>query len=221
VAWRRSTAAAEPGAGDQVSVFGFAGAPSDTAVFPWRVGDDALGSPADEPVATRAVLVRPWGADVGLLLVRVVLGLTALLHGARALFDLPRGHGSADAVAGLVAGYGFAPVGPLVTAYGWAELAAGVLVGLGVFASFAASALVAIGAVALGLSLPAAWSALTVGPIEAPLFGLVLAAVVVLVGPGRISGDADRAWFRAQTPVGVACTIIGVGTGLTVLFAFR
>lgn len=202
-------------------MLGFEGAPEDTTVFPWRVGDDALGSPADEPVATRAVLVRPWGADVGLLLVRVVLGLTALLDGARALFDLPRGHGSADAVATLVAGYGFAPVAPLVTAYGWVQLGAGVLVGLGVFASFAASALLAVEVVALGVSLPAAWAALAVGPVEAPLFGLVLAGVVVLVGPGRISGDADRAWFRAQTPVGVVCTIIGVGTGLTVLFAFR
>ncbi len=202
-------------------MLGFEGAPNDTAVFPWRAGDDALGSVADEPVATRAVLVRPWGADAGLLLVRVVLGLTALLDGARALFDLPRGHGGADALAGLLAGYGFAPVPPLVTAYGWAQLVAGVLVGLGVFASFAASALVAIGVVALGVSLPAAWAALAVGPVTGPLFGLVLAAVVVLVGPGRISGDADRAWFRAQTPVGITCLIIGVGTGLTVLFAFR
>ena len=207
--------------GGPVSVMGFEGAPSDTAVFPWRTGEDALGSPADEPVATRPVLVRPWSADVGLLLVRVVLGLTALLRGARALFDLPRGHGGADAVAGLVAGYGFTPVGPLVTAYGWALLGAGVLVGLGVFASFAAAALVATGVVALGLGLPAAWSALDVGPVAGPLFGLVLACVVVLVGPGRFSGDSDRAWFRAQTPVGVTCLIIGVGTGLTVLFAFR
>ena len=95
------------------------------------------------------------------------------------------------------------------------------LVGLGVFASFAASALVATGVVALGVSLPAAWSALEVGPVAGPLSGLVLACVVVLVGPGRFSGDADRAWFRAQTPVGVTCMIIGVGTGLTVLFAFR
>ncbi|NMO91199.1 DoxX family membrane protein [Actinomycetospora sp. TBRC 11914] len=214
--WRRSTVTGEP-----ASVFGFEGAPSDTAVFPWRVGDDALGGPSDEPIPTRAVVVRPWGADVGLLVVRVVLGLTALLGGARALFDLPRGHGAADAVAALVAGYGFAPVSPLVTAYGWAQLVAGVLVGLGVFASFAGAALLAIGVVALGVSLPAAWAAMAVGPVEGPLFGLVLAAVVVLVGPGRLSGDADRAWFRAQTPVGVTCTIIGVGTGLTVLLAFR
>ncbi len=207
--------------GEPVSVMGFEGAPHDTAVFPWRAGDDALGSPADEPVATRPVLIRPWGADAGLLLVRVMVGLTALLRGARALFDLPRGHGGADAVAAVVAGHGFTPVVPLVTAYGWAQLAAGVLVGLGVFASFAASALVATGVVALGVSLPAAWSALEIGPVAGPLAGLVLACVVVLVGPGRFSGDADRAWFRAQTPVGVTCMIIGVGTGLTVLFAFR
>jgi putative oxidoreductase len=200
---------------------GFEGAPHDTAVFPWRAGPDALGSSADEPEATRTVLVRPWGADAGLLLVRVVLGLTALLRGARALFDLPRDHGGAGAVGAVVAGHGFTPVGPLVTAYGWALISAGVLVGLGVFASFAASALVATGVVALGASLPTAWSALDIGPAVGPLYGLALACVVVLVGPGRFSGDADRAWFRAQTPVGVTCMIIGVGTGLTVLFAFR
>ena len=90
------------------SVLGFEGAPHDTAVFPWRGDDEALGSAADEPVATRTVLVRPGGRDVGLLLARVVLGLTAMLGGARALFDLPRGHGAARAVAQpLVAGYGF------------------------------------------------------------------------------------------------------------------
>jgi putative oxidoreductase len=227
VRWRRGGAGATERTGPVVeeprdfAFLGFEGAPHDTAVFPWRRGDDALGSAADEPVATRPVLVRPVAADVGLLLVRVVLGVIALFDGAHALFDLPSGHGAADTFATLVAGYGFSPVTPLVTAYGWAQLVAGVLVGLGVFASFAASALLAVGVVAVGVSLPAVGAALAVGPIEGPLFGLVLAAVVVLVGPGRISGDADRAWYRAQTPVGVTCMIIGLATGLTVLFAFR
>jgi putative oxidoreductase len=205
----------------EFSVLGFEGAPHDTAVFPWR--GDGAASDLDEPVATTTVVAtRPWGTEVGLLVARVVLGVTAILGGARTLFDLPRGHGDGTAATqALLGGYGFRPVPELTTAFGWAELVVGLLVVLGVMASFAASALVAVHLVAVCLTLPAAWTAGVVGPVEAPVFGLALAAVVVLSGPGRISGDADRAWYRAQTPVGVTCMIIGAGTAITALLFLR
>jgi putative oxidoreductase len=204
----------------EFSVLGFEGAPHDTAVFPWR--GDGAASVLDEPVATTTVVVRPWGAEVGLLVARVVVGLTAILAGARTLFDLPRGHADGTAATqALLTGYGFAPVESLTTALGWAGIVAGLLVVLGVLASFAASALVAVHLVGVCLTVPAAWAAGAVWPAQASLFGLALAALVVLSGPGRISGDADRAWYRAQTPVGVACMIIGVGTGATVLLFMR
>ncbi len=202
-------------------MLGFEGAPHDTAVFPWR--GDGAASDLDEPVATTTVVAtRPWGTEVGLLVARVVLGVTAILGGARTLFDLPRGHSDGTAATqALLGGYGFRPVPELTTAFGWAELVVGLLVVLGVMASFAASALVAVHLVAVCLTLPAAWTAGMVGPVEAPVLGLALAAVVVLSGPGRISGDADRAWYRAQTPVGVTCMIIGVGTAITALLFLR
>ncbi|HEY2224548.1 DoxX family protein [Actinomycetospora sp.] len=219
--WRRGGAPPAVEEQAEFSILGFEGAPHDTAVFPWR--GDGAASALDEPVATTAVVAtRPWATEVGLLLARVVLGVTAILGGARTLFDLPRGHADGTAATrALLGGYGFAPAGGLTTALGWAEIVAGLLVVLGVLASFAASALVAVHLVAMCLTLPAAWAAGAVGPAEAPVFGLALSALVVLSGPGRISGDADRAWYRAQTPVGVSCMIIGVGTGLTVLLFMR
>lgn len=205
----------------ELSFLGFEGAPSDTTVFPWR--EEAGASTIDEPVPTTTVLaVRPWAAEVGLLLARVVLGGTAILGGARTLFDLPRGHGDGTAATQtLLSGLGFRPVVELTAALGWVQLVAGLLVVLGVFASFAASALLAVHLVALVVSAGAAWSAGAVGPAEAPLFGLTLAAVIVLAGPGRISGDAERPWYRAQTAVGVTATLIAAGTAVTVLLALR
>lgn len=222
VRWRRG--ATSPAAEDdaaELSILGFEGAPPDTAVFPWRA--DGGASTLDEPVAmTTVVATRPFSIEVGLLVARVVLGLSAVLGGARTLFDLPRGHTDGTAATrALLAGYGFAPADALTTALGWVELVAGLLVALGMLASFAAPALVAVHLVAASLTLPAAWSAGAVGPAEASLFGLALAVLVVLAGPGRISGDADRAWYRAQTPVGVAGMVIGLGAAATALIFLR
>ncbi|WP_433799461.1 DoxX family membrane protein [Actinomycetospora sp. CA-084318] len=214
--WRR-----ERVEGGDVAFLGFEGAPSDTAVFPWR--EERGASTIDEPVPTTTVLaVRPWSIEVGLLVARVVLGVTAVLGGARTLFDLPRGHGDGTAhTQVLLSGYGFAPAAGLGTALGWVQLVAGVLVTVGVFASFAGSALLAIALVALVVTLPAAWASGTVGPAETSLFAVALAVVVVLAGPGRISGDADRPWHRGQTAVGITCAVLAVGTALTVLLAMR
>jgi putative oxidoreductase len=75
--------------------------------------------------------------------------------------------------------------------------------------------------VALVVTVPTAWASGTVGPAELPLFAVALAVVVVLAGPGRISGDADRPWYRAQTAVGGVAALIAVGSALTVLLALR
>lgn len=195
---------------------------ADTAVFPWRTGAEAQGSEADEPVPTTPVVVRPWSVEIGLLVARVVVGVGGVLGGARTLFSLPPGAaGGAAGVRAVLTGYGFTPVEPLATAFGWAQLGAGVLVLLGVLASFAASVFVAIGVVAVVVTAPAAWVAGTLGPVAPSLYGLALAGVVVLAGPGRISGDADRPWHRHQSAVGLACLVIGLMAAVTVLLFFR
>ena len=197
----------------------------DTVLFPWRSGDDALGSTLDEPSPARAapeIVASPFSADLALLLARVVVGLLAVLGGGSAVLDLPRGVGR-GATETLLAVHGFGPVATLTTVLGWAALVGGVLLGLGVFASVAAGVLLAAGVAALGVEIPVALAAGSPAPLVAPVLAATLLVILVLAGPGRISADAGRAWARAraQTPVGLTCVLLAVVTGLTVLVAYR
>ncbi len=191
------------------------------AVLPWR--EPARRDTLPDVVATPALTATgPLSADLGLLLARVVLGGMAVLAGARALFAIPAGTGGGPATtAALLARHGFLLPDLLARVLGWAGLVAGLLVLLGTFASFAAAVLLAPTVAAVGVTAPVAVAAGDVAPVAGPLLALTVAVVVVLVGPGRIAGDAGRAWTRAQTAVGLVCLLLGVATGLTVLFAFR
>ena len=194
---------------------------SDAGLFSWRPKVDAHARTVDQ-AAPRVVVptLWPFSADLGLLLVRVVLSGFALVHGARVLAGQPGGPARSAAEATL-SGYGFVRPDLLTTYLGWVQLVAGVLLLLGVFATFAGAALLAVTVTAVGLTVPVAWAAHAMGPVQGPLLTLTLTAVVVLAGPGRISGDAGRAWARQQTPVGLVGLFLGVATGLTVLFALR
>ena len=201
------------------------GSPGDTVLFPWRSGDDALGSTLDEPapaVTAGSRTTWPVSADLALLLARAVVGALAVLVGVRTLADLPRDTGR-SATEALLAAHGFSPVGTLATVLGWTVLAAGVLLAVGVFASFAAGALLATTVAALGVAVPPVLAGAPIATLASPVLATTLVAVLVLAGPGRVSGDAGRPWTRpgVQTPVGLACLVLGVATGITVLFAYR
>jgi len=197
---------------------------SDTALFPWRTGADAMGSTLDEPApaAVTTAATRRWSlsADLGLLCARLVLGAVAILHGTGILVALPRGSGRPVAEA-MLAGYGFVRPDLLTTYLGWAQLVAGVLLVFGVFASFAGAALLAVAVAAVGVTAPLALTVRAIGPVQGPLLAVALTATVVLAGPGRISADSGRAWARQQTASGLVCLLLGVATGVTVLLALR
>lgn len=189
-------------------------------VLPWAepMRRDTL---PDRVALTRAT-AGTLSADLGLLLARLVLGGLSVLAGARTLFAIPAGTGGGPAAAtALLTRHGFVLPDVLTRVLGWAGLVAGLLVVLGTFASFAAAVLLAPAVTAVGVTVPAAVAGGDAGPVAGPLLALTVAAVVVLAGPGHVAGDAGRAWHRAQTPVGLVCLLLGVATGLTVLFAFR
>ena len=179
----------------------------------------------DEPTpraATAAASARRWptAADLALLLARVVLGVLAVLHGAGTLVGIPRGTPRAATEAAL-AGRGFMRPDLLTTVVGWVGLVAGVLLVLGLFASFAASALLAGAVAAAGASLSGAWVEQATGTAQVPLLALALTAVVVLTGPGRVAADAGRSWARRQTLTGLVCLALGVAVGVLVLVVLR
>ena len=138
--------------------------------------------------------------SVGLLLVRLVLGLYFLAHGTQKLFGWFGGHGLGG-TGGYMESLGFRPGKTFALAAGLSEAGGGLLVALGLLGPIGPgliliSMVVAMGAVhwkngffvaANGLEMPVAWAA--------------CAIAVAFAGPGRYSLDGalgiwlENAWF--------------------------
>lgn len=125
--------------------------------------------------------------DLGLAILRVVVGIVFVAHGAQKLFDWGLG-GTAEAFAGM--GVPLASItGPVVA---FVELFAGAALILGLFTRWAA---VGVGLVMAGaitfVHLPNGFFA-PMG-FEYPLTVLAAATLFVVAGPGAYSVDAKRA----------------------------
>jgi putative oxidoreductase len=128
----------------------------------------------------------------GLLLLRVVVGLTLAAHGTQKLFGWFGGHGPRD-TAGFFAQLGFRWATAMAILAGAAETA-GVLFALGFLTPFAA----------LGMAIVMLVSIVTVhlekgfwatnGGYEFNLALLTVAIAVAATGPGRFSIDRALAW---------------------------
>jgi putative oxidoreductase len=126
--------------------------------------------------------------NLGLLILRVVVGLLFVGHGAQKLFGIWGGHGLAG-TAGFFDSIGLKPGRLHATAAGVLEFAGGALLALGLFTPFAAAALIAVMAAAvLSVHLPKGiWS--TAGGYE---YNLVLSSVafaLAAIGAGNWSLD--------------------------------
>lgn len=167
-------------------------------------------------------------SDIGLLILRVVVGGIFAAHGAQKVFGLLGGlgpAGTADALAGL----GFTAFAtPLAWVLGVGQLVLGALLVLGLLTPFAAAGLLAMKIVAIVVSLGPA------GQPMVPLFAadgpnslelhLLLgggAAALLFTGAGRIALDAGRTYQRRPLPWSVLLLVVGVGVALLVLFVLR
>jgi putative oxidoreductase len=81
--------------------------------------------------------------EVGLLVLRVVVGLLFVGHGAQKLLGA-FGGGGLEATAGMFDSIGLRPGALLARAAGTAEFAGGLLLALGLFTPFAAAALIGV-----------------------------------------------------------------------------
>ncbi len=152
----------------------------------------------------------------GLLILRLVLGLTLAGHGAQKLFGWWGGTG----IRGWTAGMTRMRVRPAVL-WGWssalAELGGGLLLALGLLTPLAAAAIVSAMLVAVALvHWPKGfWN--TKGGYEFNLTILAAVVALVLTGPGAISLDAALGirYPEPATLVVLAVLVIGgVGTAL-------
>ncbi|MQA14154.1 MAG: DoxX family membrane protein [Pseudonocardiaceae bacterium] len=160
------------------------------------------------------------GADLGLLVLRLVLGGTFVAHGCQKLFGLFGGPG-VGGFADVLAGYGYRATEALAWVTGATELVGGALVVLGLFTPLAAAGLLGIMVNAIALKWGNGFFAAPGGGFELELALAAMSAALVLGGPGRAALDKGRSWFRHPVATGWICLLIGIGVGLLFFLLLR
>lgn len=194
---------------------------------PFDIGSLGGKEPPVLPERDRADGRRPvaWngGADIGLLVLRFVVGGLFFAHGAQKVLGMWGGLGP-GATAENLRGYGFvAQADALSWALGITELAAGAFVVLGLLTPLAAAGLVAIKIVAVAVK----WGTVPLYAAAAPdalEIDLLLgggALALLFTGAGRIALDRGRTWQRRPLPYAWLCLIIALGVAAAVYFLLR
>ncbi len=141
--------------------------------------------------------------DIGLLILRVVLGLVIAGHGAQKLFGWFGGPG-VKGTGGFLASRGFHPPTVWASIGGLSEFGGGLL--------FAAGLLSPLGAIGIGTVMltaitsfhwPKVWA--QEGGFEYPLVNLAVAVAVGIAGPGAYSLDAA---FGTSLPFGASLILM-------------
>jgi putative oxidoreductase len=131
--------------------------------------------------------------SVGLLLLRLVIGIAFIGHGAQKLFGWFGGYGP-KGTGGWMESIGMKPGVTMAVLAGLMELVGGVLFTLGLLTPLASALIIItmLGAIVKVHAPNGFWA--TANGIEFPLTLLVVAAGVALTGAGSISLDA--LWFN-------------------------
>lgn len=159
------------------------------------------------------------GTDLGLLVLRLVLGGLFAAHGAQKLFGAFGGPGT-DGFARALSGMGFQQSETLALVTGGTELGAGALLVLGLFTPLAAAGVLGVMVNAILLNFGKGFFA-GEGGIE---FEVVLAALafgLMFTGPGRVALDNGRAWFRRPLLSGFIALLIAAGASAAVFLLLR
>ncbi|MGB3482060.1 MAG: DoxX family protein [Mycobacterium sp.] len=158
--------------------------------------------------------------DLGLMILRVGFGALLIAHGLQKVFGWWGGQGLGgfrETVAGL--GYQHAEI--LSYAAAGTQVVAGVLLVLGLFTPLAAAAALAylvnglIAAVSLQEN-PRALAFFLPDGHEFQLTLIVIAAAIILIGPGKYGLDAGRGWARRPFIGSFVALLVGIGGGIAV-----
>ena len=157
------------------------------------------------------------GADIGLLVMRVIIGLTLAAHGSQKLFGWFGGHGFKATAQGLDR-VGFRP-GPLMALLaGVGEAAGGILLALGLLTPLGAATGIGVMLNASSVHLPKGfWN--SKGGLEYPLTIATVFAGIALAGPGRFSLDHAIGWQQSTWVWGVVAVGVGLLAGLATVTA--
>lgn len=180
-------------------------------------------SPIDAEERARAA-GRRGTQDLGLLLLRVSLGVVFIAHGLQKAFGWWGGSGL-DGFKDTLAEAGYQNAGLLTYLAAGAQIASGVLLVLGLFTPMAAS-------VALAFLVNSVLATFTAQRENGGLFVfgstgeylLVLtaaAAAIILAGPGRYGFDGGRGWARRPFIGSLIALVIGIGGGVAAWLFLR
>jgi putative oxidoreductase len=188
------------------------------ALAPAQIDEDMEEEDDDERVRAAC---RRGTQHLGLLVLRLGLGGVLIAHGLQKLFGWWGGQGLAgfrDSLSDV--GYQHTDILTYVAAGG--EIAAGVLLVLGLFTPLAAAGALAylINGVLAGMS--ERHKADTSGSFrfflpeghEYEITLIVMAIAVILVGPGRYGFDAGRGWARRPFIGSFVALVAGIGGGI-------
>jgi putative oxidoreductase len=184
-----------------------------------RWGEGAYFNPgaADAPEAAVAPIAREVCMELGILIVRLVIGLTLAAHGAQKSFGWFGGGGIAG-TAPFLEQLGFRPGRFHAALAGIAETAGGLLLAAGLLTPLAAAALIGTMVVAVGSVHRGKGFFLQGGGLE---YNLVLAAgalAVAFTGPGAISLDRSLGISWAGNSWGLIALLLGLVGGAAELF---
>ena len=149
---------------------------------------------------------------IGLLILRLVVGLTLAAHGAQKLFGWFGGYGL-NGTGGLLEQLGFVPGRRNALFAGLAELGGGLLLALGLATPVAAALIVAVMTVAaVSAHLKQGFFNHNQG-YEYTLILAIAAVSLAFTGPGPLSLDARLGVHDAGPVWGLAALVLGVVAG--------
>ncbi|MGB6205829.1 DoxX family protein [Mycobacterium sp.] len=158
--------------------------------------------------------------NLGLLILRVGLGAVFAAHGLQKLFGWWGGQGL-NGFKNSLSDIGFQHADILTYCAAGGEIAAGVLLMLGLFTPLAAAGVLAylVNSVLAGMSAQhhgKSFPFFLPNGHEYELTLIVMAAAVILAGPGRYGFDAGRGWARRPFIGSFAALVLGIGAGVAV-----
>lgn len=158
--------------------------------------------------------------DLGLLLLRVAVGVLLIAHGLQKAFGLWGGPGL-DGWKTELASMGFQYPDILTYVATGGQIAAGVLLVLGLFTPVAAAGALAYLVTGVLAEAMVAHEEARLGSFltdghEYQVFLAVAVAAIILVGPGRYGLDAARGWARRPFIGSFAALVLGVGSGVAI-----
>ncbi|MGV9710430.1 DoxX family protein [Gordonia sp. NPDC003424] len=205
----------------------------DSAESSGGAGEFDHSSTVEQELADARRNARRGTLDLGLLLLRVAVGVIALAHGTQKLFGWwngPRLSGYEDMLANSpnpAIGFHADVVKPLAIVGALSETLGGLMLVIGLFTPIAAAAVLGVMLVAAAFKSTLAGGVWFFAAdhngagIEYELLLAVCAAVIILTGPGRISLDAPRGWARRPSWGSLALLVIGIAAAVIIWVMFN